>query len=161
MPRILSSSYKLITIISAAITTIVPAIVAAAIAVVGSIVPTSAVGTATRRWRTAGRRRRWGVYLAAAAGPVISADGSKHDGTVAIDIGSRAEGFGSGRNRCNSECEGCRRHSSYPAEFQHQHDTSPVIFLAVVPPFQPGNGDIKQRRQLDFGAANSRYVKIW
>jgi hypothetical protein len=129
-PILTSSSYKLVTIISAAITSIVPAIVTAAIAVAGSIVPTSAIGTAARRRRTAGRwRRRWGIHLAAAAGPVISAHGSKHDGTVAIDIWARAERFGLGRNRCNSECEGCRRHSSYPAEFQHQHDTSPVMFF--------------------------------
>jgi hypothetical protein len=148
---------KLVTIITAITAAIIAAITAA---IVAATVPTATIDTA-RRWSidsAAGRRRRRSINLAAAAAPVIAA-APVRDGTVAS--GEEAKCFGLGRNGGGNECEGCRGHHGYPAEFQH-HDTSPVIYLAVGPRFDLSLPieTSKEGTSWDFRAAISRYLKI-
>jgi hypothetical protein len=91
---------ELITIIAAAIATavIATAVIAAAI-IAATTVPTTTIPTARRRSidSAAGRRRRWSIDLAAAAGPKIAASpvvaaASICHGTIAT--GKGAECFG-------------------------------------------------------------------
>jgi hypothetical protein len=123
---------KLVTITAAITCAIIAAVAAAIIAAITTITAaviaaiTATVDTARRR-STAGRRRRRSIDLAAATAPVIAA-APIPDGTIA----EATKCFGLGRNGGGSECESCRGHDGYPAEFEH-HDTSPVIYLAVSP----------------------------
>jgi hypothetical protein len=122
---------KLITVVTA-VTAAVTAVITGAI--IAATVPTATVATAGRRSidAAAGRRRRRDIDLAAAAtAPVIAAAPiSVSGGTIATAVVAIC--FGAGRNDGGSECENCRGHDGYPAEFQH-HETSPVIFLAASP----------------------------
>jgi hypothetical protein len=126
----------LISIVTAAIAATVVA------AVTATIEAAATVDTARRRNidSATGRRRRRNIDLAAAApiitaapviaaAPVITAAPIR-DRTIAT--GKEAKCFGLGRNGGGSECESCRGHNSYPAEFQH-HDTSPVIIFGGEP----------------------------
>jgi hypothetical protein len=132
---------KLITVVTAAITAAVAAVITGAIIAAtvptatapAAAVPAATVDTAGRRSidPTAGRRRRRDIDLAAAAtAPVIAAAPISVSGTIATAVVPIC--FGPGRNGGGSECENRRGHDGYPAEFQH-HETSPVIFLAASP----------------------------
>jgi hypothetical protein len=117
---------------------VVSAAVAAAIpgTIIAATVPTATVATAglrsidpAARWRR--RRRDIGLAAAAALARVIAAAPiSVPDAVIATAVVAIC--FGPGRNSGGSECENCRGHDGYPAEFQH-HETSPVICLAVSP----------------------------
>jgi hypothetical protein len=127
---------KLITVV-AVVSTAVAAAIAAAItgAIIAATVIAAAVATAGRRSidPAAGRRRRRDIGLATAAAPapvIAAAPVSVPNGAIATAVVAIC--FGPGRNGGGSECENCRGHDGYPAEFQH-HDTSPVIYMAVSP----------------------------